>query len=335
MQLQARYNAIDVTKLFMAFLVIGIHVRAIFEVDYPDILDFTVGTAVPFFFVCSGFFLQNKIIRSADEYHALRSAFVKYLKLYVIWHIIYLPVDLYYSWTNDRSFLGDITYLLRTFLFVGETNFSWPLWYIHGLLVAVLFIYLLRKAKAPLPAVWLISLAMMLIGYFINYVMTHDTDTVVRPFCMETADLLGSADRNGPFRGFALVATGMVIRQYYQKIGHELATGVLCIVISYMLTVHNLPFPLLFAGSGLFIMVASIHVKDRPLYTAYRTHSTFIYFIHMYILIPAHTLLQSHVSHLWHAYVVWTLTFFVCRCLACIYDRIRRNERYKWLNHLT
>ena len=64
MQLLSRYNVIDIVKLFMAFLVIGAHVGTLFGTEYPQFVEFVVeSAAVPFFFICSGYFIQNKIVK--------------------------------------------------------------------------------------------------------------------------------------------------------------------------------------------------------------------------------------------------------------------------------
>ena len=59
MGIQKRYNAIDVMKMIMAFNVVGIHVGTYFDLNYSSNVNFVLDMAVPFFFICSGFFIQN------------------------------------------------------------------------------------------------------------------------------------------------------------------------------------------------------------------------------------------------------------------------------------
>ena len=63
MDLQKRYNTIDVMKIIMAFNVVGIHTGTYFDTNFPIEVNYVLDIAVPFFFVCSGFFIQNKISR--------------------------------------------------------------------------------------------------------------------------------------------------------------------------------------------------------------------------------------------------------------------------------
>lgn len=74
MQLLARYNVIDVVKLFMAFLVIGIHVETLFGTEYPQFVDYVLESAVPFFFICSGYFIQNKIVKKGKKISVLKDS---------------------------------------------------------------------------------------------------------------------------------------------------------------------------------------------------------------------------------------------------------------------
>lgn len=335
MQLVTRYNAIDVLKMFMAFLVIGIHVGAIFEIEYPLFLNFILGTAVPFFFICSGFFIQNKIIKTGNSFYTLKDSCKKYLKLYILWHLVYFPMALKHLWFNERNFWGDMLYCLHQFLFVGEIIYSWPLWYLHGLIVAIIFIYVLQKAKFSLMKIWIISIIMMLIGYYIQIVTASASTNgnILYYICQSSVDLWGTADRNGPFRGFALVTTGMMIRQYHHCIRYEYVLGIICVTISWLLFYYSLPFHLIFSGGGLFIIASSILLKNSPVYSACRTHSTFIYFIHMYFVVIAHMLLKKNISNIREVYLTWFVIFFITWLFSLAFCKIKEKKSFHWLNH--
>lgn len=192
---QTRYNSLDIMKMFMAFLVVGIHVGSITDTEYPELLKLLLSTAVPFFFLCSGFFLQNKVFKTQDENNTIIKYLQKTLKLYVIWHLIYLPVDLRYMFHTGNSLWQDLNIYAQMLLFKGETYFTWPLWYLHGLLIAVIIIGLMRKVKIPLPIIWLTSIVFMIVG---------------------------NAERNGLCQGFAFVSTGMMLCCYMPHIAFKL-----------------------------------------------------------------------------------------------------------------
>lgn len=179
----------------MAFLVVGIHVGAITNTHYPKPLQLILSFAVPFFFVCSGFFLQNKIIKTNTEGVTIISYFLRTLKLFILWHIAWLPIDIWFLKKNDQSLTENVAYYFRLLLETGETLFSWPLWYLHGLLIAVAIIFFLRKIKVPLAFIWIISIIIMFWGH---------------------------AGRNGLFQGFPCVATGMLFRQNLPRLPYKL-----------------------------------------------------------------------------------------------------------------
>ena len=336
MQLLPRYNFIDVVKLFMAFLVIGIHVGSLFGTEYPQFVEFVLESAVPFFFICSGYFIQNKIIKKGKNIYVLKDSCKKYLKLYILWQIVYFPLALKYLWVNGHTFEDNLLYCLRKFLFAGEIVFSWPLWYVHALIVAIFFIFLLQKSRMTLIHIWIISIIMMLIGYFINCITTsaNCNNSTLMTICNNCVFILGSADRNGPFRGFALVTTGMIIRQYLHYIKHEYAIGLICIVTSWLLYCYSLPFYLIFLGGGIFIIAASIQIKDRRIYATLRIHSIFIYFIHMYFVVFVHSIFKTFVTNTTCVYAVWIVIFLISLFASITFNRLRIITSFKWLNHL-
>ena len=259
----------------------------------------------------------------------------KYLKLYILWQIVYFPLALKYLWVNGHTFEDNLLYCLRKFLFAGEIVFSWPLWYVHALIVAIIFIFLLQKRRMTLIHIWIISIIMMLIGYFINYITTSaNCNNTLTSICQDCVFILGSADRNGPFRGFALVTTGMIIRQYLHYIRHEYAIGLICIVTSWLLFCHSLPFYLIFLGGGIFIIAASIQIKDRPIYATHRIHSIFIYFIHMYFAVFVHSIFKTFVTNITRVYVAWIVIFLISLVASIIFNRLKKIKSFQWLNHL-
>ena len=203
MGIQKRYNAIDVMKMIMAFNVVGIHVGTYFDLNYSSNVNFVLDMAVPFFFICSGFFIQNKVSKSNDLFCVLKRSFVRYLKLYLLWHIIYFPVALRFLLVNSHDFKENLIYCVHNFLFVGEIVLSWPLWYLHGLIVSIILVYFLYKIKLSLIQIWIVSIMLMLLGYFIGIASVSDEYSSIKAISQSIVGLLGSAERNGPFSGIS------------------------------------------------------------------------------------------------------------------------------------
>lgn len=58
-------TAIDILKLLFAYGVVAIHTQA--AKKFPLYLQLWTAMAVPFFFICSGFFFQEKLNKSSPE----------------------------------------------------------------------------------------------------------------------------------------------------------------------------------------------------------------------------------------------------------------------------
>ena len=89
---RSNYNLIDLLKYSCAILVIAVHVNPL--KDLSDIANFVVinifgRIAVPFFFVCAGFFIANNLKKRGDVY--IKNYMISLMKTYIIWSLIYLP----------------------------------------------------------------------------------------------------------------------------------------------------------------------------------------------------------------------------------------------------
>ena len=120
MKIQANYNLLDITKMIMAFMVIGIHVKmnSVCAATVPTILEFIMGSAVSFFFITSGFLLQSKIIRKNNSRTVLKGTFIRILRLYIIWILLYLPISIIYYTTSTSP----MTYQRLSSEFHGYTS---------------------------------------------------------------------------------------------------------------------------------------------------------------------------------------------------------------------
>lgn len=183
--------SIDIAKLLMAVLTIGIHTEPF---GFNMWLDYGFGIAtrfcVPFFFVASSYFFWIKQ-REVSVY------IKRILSLYVIWSLIYLPFDI--------PILKELPVkkILERYLWEGNGH---SLWYLWGSVVGFLIVFLLMKVMGS-KQVFLVSVVFLLIGC-----MKSTWAPMVNSFTpFEIHDFLGS--RNGLFYAFPYVALGMVIAQ--------------------------------------------------------------------------------------------------------------------------
>ena len=112
------YAGLDRFRLLAAFLVIAIHISPLETINGTGdfILTRIIGrTAVPFFFMTSGFFLEKDVLDPAGK----RKEFVKkLLMLYGISILLYLPLNVYMGYFRETLLLP---VLLKDLLFKRDS----------------------------------------------------------------------------------------------------------------------------------------------------------------------------------------------------------------------
>ena len=137
-----RNYTIDLFKFISSLLIIGIHTNLF--VDINDTLNFAFvdiicRLAVPFFAVCSGYFLSKSL--SKNEYGAkpIKKQEWKLIKLYVLWTVLYLlysiPTWIKTGWMSFGAFKD---YALATV----TQGCHYHLWYLISLIYALPLFYL-------------------------------------------------------------------------------------------------------------------------------------------------------------------------------------------------
>ena len=158
------YAGLDRFRLLAAFLVIAIHISPLETINGTGdfILTRIIGrTAVPFFFMTSGFFLEKDVLDPAGK----RKEFVKkLLMLYGISILLYLPLNVYMGYFRETLLLP---VLLKDLLFNGTL---YHLWYFPAAVIgAILSGVLIRRfgyRKAFLAAAGLYAAGLLGDSYF-------------------------------------------------------------------------------------------------------------------------------------------------------------------------
>ena len=295
-----KYNGIDLFKFIMAILVVAVHVQP--QSDTQNVMlyravDSFAACAVGFFFVAAGFLLGEKM-KTVAGYDEKISVIKKYilhiLKMYLIWTIIYLPLEIFNDVFFKYPLKETIPAFIRGLLFVGEHFNSWILWYLLSSIYALLFMLLLFKINVKVRT-WLIICAFVyLIAFFLdcigqgNYEGTA-IDAVIRP-------ILNATTQNGRiFRGLFFLPFGMYLSQKKTP----LWTGVLLAGSGYALGFCGLfnEVPFLMMSVGFFIVARELDLKDRPLWGSLRKMSLAIYFTHLYVWTILYLVLYGNVVH--------------------------------------
>lgn len=143
----SRSVPVDIAKIIASFFVIGIHTRPLS--GFSEIADFFLcdvvfRTAIPFFAVCTGYYLTKKIDNSdnSDQKRIVISMALRILFMYVTWSLFYLIV-LCISWYETGLLtMSSLLGWSKSFLFGSP---FYHLWYLAQLFWALLFFYPIIK----------------------------------------------------------------------------------------------------------------------------------------------------------------------------------------------
>ena len=168
---QSRNSAVAIAKYLAALLVIGIHTNPF--IDINDTINFfavkIVGQmAVPFFAVCTGYYLGNKLSFGAmlEKTNSNLQLFIRQWKkvfvLYFIWTCLYLvfsiPFWIQTGWLSPMAFVD--------YAFATVTDGShYHLWYLLYLLYSLPLAYILLRL-VPAKRQWLLILICWAIAIF-------------------------------------------------------------------------------------------------------------------------------------------------------------------------
>ena len=121
---ESSYPGIDVFRVVAAFLVVAIHTSPL--LSFSETADFVLTriiarTAVPFFFMTSGFFLITRYAENADR---LRTFLKRTAIIYAAGILLYIPVNIYNGYFSAPDLLPK---LIQDLIFDGT---FYHLWYL-------------------------------------------------------------------------------------------------------------------------------------------------------------------------------------------------------------
>ncbi len=157
------YAGIDIFRIAAAIMIIAIHTSPL--VSFSHEADFVLTriiarVAVPFFFMCTGYFLIPGCIESREN---RKRVFVKFLFktgfLYGAAILIYLPVNIYSGYFKEKPIIVNIT---KDIVFDGT---FYHLWYIPASIIGFVIVYTLTT-RLSLKKVFTLSFILYLIGLF-------------------------------------------------------------------------------------------------------------------------------------------------------------------------
>lgn len=338
MKVKKKYAAIDVAKYVSALLVVCIHTYPFFELS--ELLNtYWIQTvcrlAVPFFFVCSGFFFfrkwdsENPVINQRN----LKKYEWRLFKIYGIWTLVYLPYTIYdYVHANFRFY--HIFSYIRDLLLNGS---YYHLWFLPALMLATFIVARLYQRRGLKHTLFMAGI-LYGIGYLLNvYTLVWESIPFVSFFFSFFTKILVTS-RDGIFFGPMFVGLGLLLSKT-KRLSHRISMmGWLASFILLILEVtlyrsfgilRDLTSMCLVLVPATYFMVSTLltsPMKYKDPYVNYRYESLLIYTSHI-LFAKIFLALFPH-AHI----VVYFLTLAFAQGFATLTVRLR--HQYPILNNL-
>lgn len=318
------YNSLDAAKLFMAICVVAIHTNPFYGCKNHlavSIYTAIVSCAVPFFFICTGFLLGNRINQSnKDGCSAVKKSAVKMLKLYVIWSVIYLPPAIMDYINSGNSFLHNLAHYIKGFVINGEHYNSWMLWYLLSSFYALVTVYFLLKHRLSVEKITVIG-AVLLCGYFILSAINDYLSLLPTEFT-KVKRLIDISIGNGkPLQGFFYIPLGMLLSK--KQINPRISAIVFIsgFIVTVLLNQSLGRITLAITAAALFCTVKGIELSDSKVYFFMRKLSTGVYFVHLYAWMIVYYLMYGEKTYGLIPFLLTTALSVILSAIWILIDR--------------
>lgn len=291
---KTEYRAVDFAKFAAALLVVAIHIPPLEDCSLwlsHEFEQVVCRMAVPFFFLCTGYFLGGKI---RDE-KRIKEYLLHIIKMYFFWTICYFYPMLERFWKQEHTVWENVTELLRRFFLIGSYI---QLWYLLATVVAVAMLYFFVSVLKVRGKI-LIILALLL---YLAGVMGNSYRHMFDGFAAIAEGIKGYQSwflttRNGIFFGFPFVTAGFLLSENRGKIRQHLYGLWTFLFLAAMFAEEALVRNYFGDGSHdmylftpaavicLFLFVAWIPLPDCTAATAkvLRRLSTYLFLLHMLV----------------------------------------------------
>lgn len=319
------FSYVDYMKFLMACFVIGIHtwLSSIFSnTAIKEIVNLLFSIAVPYFFICSGFFLFRKGDKT-DINHRIIQYSKGLISMYIIWTLIYLPYTVYAYYTDGLSFRKGFLAFIRGFLFIGEHSYSWPLWYLLALIIAVGLIYCMKRLHFRPFMITIVGFIMFIWGHYINYLHTNNLDFIGTKSLIDIYFKIFQNTRNGLFIGLFYVSLGLIIA-HFGRIKNSVV-NICIIIIGGFLAYQRLLVGMPLVIFSLFSMTLSEAKFCKGAVTC-RKISIIFYFTHMLLIAPVY--MNKFQLAPWLLYII---VISVLLAFSLVVLKYRETRWYKYI----
>ena len=317
-------SLVDLGKLFFAFCVLGIHTHA-----FPgnEIIHYYIfAFAVPFFFICSGFFLGKKLgaAREEKEYRKILGSYGKHLLVpYIIWGVWYFFVEIAANKITEGMSIREA--FSQRVLGLAVSGPGGGLWYLQVILIIILILMCSGK-KLFRTGLWAASIVLCCIpdlykggeNELLQFIMDAHVFLWDGVFFL-TGIVIGEncADRLTKWNSAALFAGGMLVKVIFSFAGIGLFSRVIKMLIA--------------AGIfGMALKSGAWYSKERSL--RFRRWSMIIYFTHITVKYGVQMIFKilHRPESTWVFVISAVIVFFYAVCV----DKYFRDKKWYKLLYL-
>lgn len=294
LQNKKQYILIDVLKLLFAFIVMIHHINLQYGIynQVAIVISYLIDIIVPFYFVCSGFFLYRKIINKPEEKNQIVSSYLKKIGfMYLIWtcmmFVFRIPEVISIGSNLKEQAIYWIKYL-RIVLFIGE----YQLWYLIGLIQAIIIFFFCYK-KNTLKYCYFTAIVLWTIKWILAFGRADLGSASILAKIYSIYIIPFGTIRNGVFVGFIYLMIGCFFAKHEINIIRKIKT------MSYLLTLCcSIIFWCFFIQQGMEILIdiLTMIIVSLSLYLAsqiranknkvfLRDLSTWVYVSHLFFLL--------------------------------------------------
>lgn len=233
------------------------------------------------FFISTGFFIGKGQTKGKTDILKLR--LIKYIKLYLFWSAIYLPLALVQYINNEHGIIFNILLYIRGLLFVGEQYNSWILWYLLSTIYALLVLYLLDKFKCDKRKTLICCIIIgLVLGTGLDILSGLDSELPALLLLLQK--WMKYTIANGRiFRGLLYIPIGMLMSKNELSFIRSALLFVIGWLLIFFAPIIALNVWVAICSIGLFGLILNIRPANKWYYSLLRTISTVMYFMHLWI----------------------------------------------------
>ena len=313
-----RNHSLDLLKFIMAYEVVMLHCsQAPYSIVRP-----IVDSAVPCFFMISGFLIYSEDINSYQE--KLKRA-IKKITIILIWSTLLCGLNDFYKLIVYHDIGNFTSCALFDFILFNENPFAFHLWYISAYLYTLVFYLLLVPKLISMRISWIMGLWLAGIILVASYIVSHH------------ANIRFIYVRNFLFQGIPFFGMGMLLKKYdsfFHKLQMRQIVFLLLFVILFAIVIKSIELysmeTYVFSGLIAFItlLLFSSHYKEKVswLSTIGKEDGLYIYIFHPLVMNLLKTdVVMSNIGYSPYLFstIVFVLTIIVIRLVRILCKKMQ------------